>query len=205
MEKLLYLLLFCPTILFAQLPPDFKQLLLNEGDSGMTLPGGMFLEKSEPLGECLLTVTYKLSFVNDTLKKNKRSTDILKLQIGKDVTKCYSYLLYRNDSIRTLMKKKGIYQNFPRVYRPYFSEDVYTFLKSNKTQVMQRGSEDVLPFYWYSEETPKINWKLSDETKTMIGYNCKKATCRFRGRNYIAWYAMDIPIKAGPYKFSGLP
>jgi GLPGLI family protein len=70
---------------------------------------------------------------------------------------------------------------------------------------MQRGSEDVLPFYWYSEETPKINWKLSDETKTMIGYNCKKATCRFRGRNYIAWYAMDIPIKAGPYKFSGLP
>ncbi|MCY1635974.1 GLPGLI family protein, partial [Marinifilum sp. D737] len=34
---------------------------------------------------------------------------------------------------------------------------------------------------------------------------CKMATCNFAGRNYQAWYTIEIPISDGPYKFKGLP
>ncbi len=39
----------------------------------------------------------------------------------------------------------------------------------------------------------------------MAGYTCQKATTRYEGRDYVAWFAPKIPISDGPYKFSGLP
>jgi len=60
--------------------------------------------------------------------------------------------------------------------------------------------------YEYTEDIEKIQWKLyPNEAREFLGYTCKKATCTFRGRDYEAWYAPDIPINKGPYKFSGLP
>lgn len=55
------------------------------------------------------------------------------------------------------------------------------------------------------EKIPEIDWKLETETREILGYKCKKATTTFRGRNYIAYYSIDIPIYDGPFKFSGLP
>lgn len=55
------------------------------------------------------------------------------------------------------------------------------------------------------ESTPQINWKLSNEYKTIKNYNCQKATCDFRGRSYVAWFTNEIPISEGPWKFKGLP
>lgn len=48
-------------------------------------------------------------------------------------------------------------------------------------------------------------WSLADEHRTIRGYNCQKATCNWRGRDYEAWFTMDIPIQHGPWKFGGLP
>ncbi|TXK72484.1 GLPGLI family protein [Mesonia sp. HuA40] len=55
------------------------------------------------------------------------------------------------------------------------------------------------------EKIPEIDWKLETETKEILGYNCKKATTNYRGRNYIAYYTTEIPFYDGPFKFSGLP
>ncbi len=41
----------------------------------------------------------------------------------------------------------------------------------------------------YNETAPKIEWKLENGSKTIIGYQCKKASCTFRGRKYTAWKA----------------
>lgn len=56
-----------------------------------------------------------------------------------------------------------------------------------------------------SEKMPKFNWHILNETKNIGNYNCIKATLSFRGREYIAWYTLDIPISDGPWKFYGLP
>jgi GLPGLI family protein len=57
----------------------------------------------------------------------------------------------------------------------------------------------------YDEPVPKQNWKILSETKEIAGYKCQKATCTFRGRDYIAWFTGEILINNGPYKFGGLP
>ena len=58
--------------------------------------------------------------------------------------------------------------------------------------------------YTYKEELC-LNWSLKAETKTVNGYNCKKAELNYRGRNWTAWYTDEVPLQVGPYKFYGLP
>ena len=55
------------------------------------------------------------------------------------------------------------------------------------------------------EKVPDFDWVLLEESKTIDNIVLNKATCYFRGRNYIAWYSADTPIKAGPWKFQDLP
>jgi len=57
----------------------------------------------------------------------------------------------------------------------------------------------------YTEPWPLMQWTLADEQQTILGHRCQKATCSFRGRDFVAWFAADVPIKGGPWKFGGLP
>lgn len=60
----------------------------------------------------------------------------------------------------------------------------------------------MIPIY---ETIPNFQWVIHEDIK-LVGKNiCQKATCSFRNRNYIAWFAKDISLDAGPYKFQGLP
>ena len=61
-----------------------------------------------------------------------------------------------------------------------------------------------LNHYRYFEPIPHIEWELTDDTEEIMGHKCHKATARWRGREWNAWYS-DIPINAGPWKFQGLP
>ncbi|MGB5941596.1 MAG: GLPGLI family protein [Leeuwenhoekiella sp.] len=55
------------------------------------------------------------------------------------------------------------------------------------------------------ETRPTLNWILRDSVKIIGGNTCHLGETTFRGRNYIAWYAPELPFKSGPWKFSGLP
>lgn len=55
------------------------------------------------------------------------------------------------------------------------------------------------------EDIPIIGWELIDETKTIGSYLCHKARTTFRGRNYTAWYAVELPYNIGPWKLNNLP
>jgi len=60
--------------------------------------------------------------------------------------------------------------------------------------------------YTYTDSIHLFEWKLiSDQDSIIAGYACKKAECNKNGRIWTAWYAPDIPISEGPYKFNGLP
>lgn len=68
-----------------------------------------------------------------------------------------------------------------------------------------------------------MKWKLSDETKTILGHVCRKATVTNYGKrtmmtvdngklerkevddttNIIAWFTSDIPVPAGPAEYQG--
>ena len=50
-----------------------------------------------------------------------------------------------------------------------------------------------------------MNWQISNEQQSILGYLAQKATMFFAGREWTAWFTSEISIPDGPYKFYGLP
>ncbi len=55
-----------------------------------------------------------------------------------------------------------------------------------------------------------IKWEITDETKEIQGYTCKKATAIYRSigipkGEVVAWFAPKIPFSFGPSGYGGLP
>ena len=48
-------------------------------------------------------------------------------------------------------------------------------------------------------------WILTSEKKQVDNLTLQKATTTWGGRNWMAWFAKEIPFQEGPYKFHGLP
>ncbi len=52
----------------------------------------------------------------------------------------------------------------------------------------------------------KIDWKITDEYRTIAGFDCRKAVGRLFDSLYVvAFYTDQIPLPAGPEQFNGLP
>ncbi len=59
--------------------------------------------------------------------------------------------------------------------------------------------------FYTKEPINQMQWKLNGKKKKILEYNCQEATTSFRGRDYLAWFTTEIPFKAAPFKFYGLP
>jgi len=60
--------------------------------------------------------------------------------------------------------------------------------------------------YIIEDSLRKQSWKLTDETKTIKNYTCKKATTKnSQNLDVVAWYTEDISTPSGPEGFGGLP
>ncbi|MCC1484425.1 GLPGLI family protein [Winogradskyella immobilis] len=83
---------------------------------------------------------------------------------------------------------------------------VYKNLKNQKLIFRDFTSKDGKLFPCVVEEKlPSFKWDLSNKTKKIGEFLCKSATVKFRGRVFQAWYAPEIPVIHGPWKFYGLP
>lgn len=52
----------------------------------------------------------------------------------------------------------------------------------------------------------KIEWKMSDEKRTIAGMDCRKAVGKICDSVYVvAFYTDEIPVSGGPESFEGLP
>lgn len=49
------------------------------------------------------------------------------------------------------------------------------------------------------------NWEITQETKIIKGYKCKKAISKKFNSLVTAWFTEEISINAGPEKYDGLP
>ncbi|MDR0754858.1 MAG: GLPGLI family protein [Prevotellaceae bacterium] len=128
----------------------------------------------------------------------KIEIDTMNLETGKNISKFYSY---HNKIVDSLRFSSGVAA--PSPYKKTASKYIiYTdYVKNNITV----SDVAIARMYRYFEKLEIPKWTIHDETKKVLSHTCQKATGRFRGRDYVAWYALDIPISRGPYKFNGLP
>ena len=155
---------------------------------------------------------YRYVYTFDTLKNELRD-DLLILQIGKEVSKCYSYYTFQCDSLRRTpdgakvwselfrraIEKDGIYGDFPHVR---MSTYVYKNYPTGQMTITDRISSQG---YRYADLLHAQMWTMGDSTREVLGYTCQQATTDFRGRRWTAWFATDIPVSDGPWKLGGLP
>ncbi|MBL7698212.1 MAG: GLPGLI family protein [Chitinophagaceae bacterium] len=57
-----------------------------------------------------------------------------------------------------------------------------------------------------SDSLNNVEWKISDEKRTIAGLECRKAVGRICDSVYVvAFYTDEIPVSGGPESFEGLP
>ena len=121
----------------------------------------------------------------------------------------YDVFSFERDSLRLLAfdengrtKDQDAYQKIASLPRPRL--DDVTIISSKNNAITQfyrqatitiRGSQEIC--------TPA--WELQDDTCTIKGYQCKKATAKYLGRTWTVWYTEDIPLPIGPWMLWGAP
>ena len=130
------------------------------------------------------------------------------LQIGSKYQGYVNYGELRADSIWNASIKAGksdaeLHPEWSAA-RDESQPDVKLLFDRNKG-VLDAHDRVYINKYHYTEPIPQQQWTMAEGDSTILGYTCHKATTRFRGRDYIAWYTEEIPYPYGPYKFGGLP
>jgi len=177
------------------------------------------ISKTTVIDSGSIRVLYAMNAID--IRKLDTYDDLQRLEIGAKHSKYYSYFVFNRDStitfqaiatghedmfnsdrMRITMIIDGKFQGWSEYL---FSEFFKDFSTNEQTEYSR------MPFFLerenvqYTEPIPIQKWNINNDTLTVAGYLCQKATCRFRGREYIAWFTNDIPISNGPWKFGGLP
>ena len=146
---------------------------------------------------------YEYKWVKDTLNVDNFITedDIIVLLIGNKYHKTYSYKTYLKDSMVNADGVEKVMANMKK-YRGGSEEIIFKDLNKNMIKHIDKIATS---YFSYNEDLPVFNWDIKSDTLNILGYNCIKAECDFRGRKFIAWFSPDVPINAGPWKFNSLP
>ena len=152
--------------------------------------------------ECLYE--YTISRINangDSVKDNAFTI----LQIGNTQSKFEDYSAFQYDSVRHTKASMEEISRFAAQYcgaENYFDAEIFQNVTEKKLTQMECIG---VTYYTCEENFPTVEWTLSDDTLTVCGYLCNKATGEYGGRKWIAWYTAELPMSNGPWKLSGLP
>ncbi|MBD5307999.1 MAG: GLPGLI family protein [Bacteroides sp.] len=160
-------------------------------------------------------VRIRYAFNPEDIKDKSTWIDEGQLKIAPDMTDYSSFFVEVNeDSLARWFDTHGRNVAYPPArwiqgHRPdYWIEYQYSQITTKDgiltewaTMPRALDSENL----YYTESLPLFNWQIGTETATVCGYECIKATCHWRGRDFTAWFTPDIPVEYGPWKFGGLP
>ena len=164
------------------------------------------------IGRSKIRILY--AFQAQDLKDEETWIDCGQLLTDKGITQYSSYFVSENNAyIRKWQKdnpNKSYYPGSAKLkgrMKDYWSEYQYSQIYVRDRQLTDWAVMPSADFnqYRYTEPWPSMQWTLGTEKQTICGYQCQKATCHWRGRDYEAWFTSAIPLKSGPWKFGGLP
>ena len=171
----------------AQYVPPFEKISLN---------------KFTVLDSAQLRFSYNFCYKKNGINSDADTAFVVDKQsllIGKNCSKYFSQYYFD-------YCEKGLERVYIHVEEGTCSFEIFKNYPANKMTVTEHAGHYILGGNMlYEEAIPDFVWKIGEDTTNILGYTCQKATTRFRGRNYIAWFAPEIPSNNGPWKFGGLP
>ncbi len=153
-------------------------------------------------------IVYDVVFVRDPENPENKSKGRTLLLHGKHSALYKDYYDVLADSVREEARRHGASQMeamnkaLAVSGRKFKEEIVQDYPERGKALVQEYIASGEKR---YIDDGAVQEWVILDETRDIMGYECRKATCHYRGRDYEAWYTEEIPIYRGPFLFSGLP
>ena len=171
-------------------------------------------KNAEIIDKAHILVTYMLDFRQDSTNLDDKRSEEMLLFIGNNISLFMSYNRALSDTVRAellraeqmgIIDRQTLIDQFSISMGPVsrFRFRIYKFFAENRLMFQQY----IMPhFYAYEEPLQFLNWQIiPGEEKIIQNYRVQKATTTFGGRNWVAWFAPEVPISDGPYKFNGLP
>lgn len=160
------------------------------------------IDRATPVDTARYKVTYSLKYKFHPDQKDAYD-DVRIVQIGKRCVKDYSDIINHFDSLATEQIRRGA-ESYSNVSGNPWPLEIVRPVRGGIANLKYRLS--ISPFLVYTDSVPALDWVFgNEETDTILGYECRKATTEFAGRQYTAWFTPEIPLPFGPYKFGGLP
>lgn len=150
---------------------------------------------------------YEYKFIPDSNNKEEVKKEMMLLDIDKNGSSYYSHDKFVADSIsrtelENQLKAGGGNISVNRREKPgQVSYKVTKQYPDFKTYLFRSISMDKYKI----KEDKKPEWKILPEKQKIGEYNVQKAVTSLGGREWTAWFTMDIPFQDGPYTFYGLP
>lgn len=170
---------------------------------------GSFYASAQTPDTVRAKASYSFTHIEDTTHRDKPHQEQMVLLLGRNASAFISMDKVIQDEQRKKMIEEQVKNAVPGKMeirlssfpKKVISTDLYMFMAEKKMISKQKLVND----YLIEEPLPVIDWKISTDTSLISGLNCQKATARFKGRDYIAWFCPDLPFQSGPWKLNGLP
>ena len=164
--------------------------------------------KKSAIDKVLFIAQYEMAFVRDTSHLDRITEETMMLKVGEKSSHFYSYTKFVTDSLlRVQLAQSG------GVIRQQISMgggsnpgmityQIYKNYPAGKATTLEHLG---LSRFRCEETNECPEWQILSDTTTILSHLCYKATCRFKGRDYAAWFTPAIPRSEGPWKLCGLP
>ncbi len=123
--------------------------------------------------------------------------------IPKFVTDIYELRFNISKSVYKLAKENPDNKYMMWGGKPSETDGIVTDLQ---TQTISSQKDIFENTYLIKDSVRNLEWKISDETREIAGFECRKAVTKICDSVYVvAFYTDQIPVSAGPESFGGLP
>lgn len=153
--------------------------------------------------------TYTYKYARDAAHPEDKREGLTVLEIGDRYNRYCDYYKLKFDSVidRAARTNASMAEVTPpslaALKNLKFNENI-VIDKQKNVETVQRTAGTITQ-YQYKEDCPQLKWEMLDGDTIIAGYHCSKAKTSLFGRDYVAWYAPEINMPYGPYKFNGLP
>jgi GLPGLI family protein len=135
-------------------------------------------------------------------KDNPWMEEMMK-QMPKIVTDIYELRFNNTKSVYKLAKENSDNKYMMWGGKPSTTDAIVTDLQ---TQTISSQKDIFENTYLIKDSTRELEWKITDETREIAGFECRKAVSKICDSVYVvAFYTDQIPVSAGPESFGGLP